>query len=58
MLIVVDLGGSDEDVVEGGGAGESEAKRLEEERQREAWLNYILHNEAVLPQVVPVTNDR
>ncbi len=58
MLITIDLGSSDEVLIESDATDVAETKRLEDERQREAWLNYILHNEAVVPQVVPVTNER
>jgi len=56
MLIVIDLfGDSGEEV-----AKADDAKRCAQEAERkrhEEWFNWVRHHEAVVPQVVPVTQE-
>lgn len=54
MLIVIDLFGDGEEVVK-----IDKSKQHDDEcKRREEWLNWIRQNEAVLPQVVPVTQTK
>lgn len=56
MLITIDLTGDDETVVDGGTAKKDELEAVrKEEAQKAAWLEWIRHNQQVVPQVVPVT---
>ena len=56
MVIVVDLVGDDEDVVDSEDAKAAMVAHQEEERiRREAYLEWVQHNEQVEPQVVPIT---
>lgn len=52
MVIVIDLFGDDDNV-----AKSDDAKQCAEveRRQREQWLEWVKYREAVVPQVVPVT---
>jgi len=56
MLITIDLVGDGDTVVDGGSVkkDEAEAQRLKAERKN-AWMEWVRRNEAVVPQIVPVT---
>jgi len=60
MKIVIDLFEDGDTLVDGvneGVAGAIEEARALAER-REQWLNWMRHNEAVMPQIVPVEQEK